>query len=277
MMRVPATVERVIWGLVRANIAAGGWQRRAAEAVADALRPPPSHSDPTPGQLALWVVDADGLPPRPWRVHPHDLVGCATLHAIVPAHVCVARQLASEVQRTNDTWRGQGSSYPSCVTERCAQGRGIREAMDPGAHVTWRGHGAGGRVEKRRSDLPEQYRARLRLAAVGLLDETPTIDRISASVADGDNGETSDETATARPGATVRQGPERQPQGPAGVGPRDPRSVRAQVSRGAGEGRRPNGERDGREGPARRGDGDTGSSRGETVLARASQDRGDRS
>jgi hypothetical protein len=141
------------------------------------------------GLLALWVRDADGLPERPWRVQPNDVVACVTLDCTVPAHVCVARQLASDVQRTRDTWRGQGSEYPSCVTARCAQGRGIREALDRNATVAWRGEGPGGRLSRLRSDLQEQHAARSRLALVGLLDDARTVDGVASAVELEEGGE----------------------------------------------------------------------------------------
>jgi hypothetical protein len=143
---------------------------------------------PTPAavpQLRLWVVDGDGLPERPWRVRRDTVVECLTLGstregkripALLPAHVCVARQLASECQRTKDTWRGEASAYPSCVTERCAQGRGIREALDPDASVKFRGAGPGGRFERGRKDVAKQHAAKARLRAKGLLEDVRVLD-----------------------------------------------------------------------------------------------------
>jgi hypothetical protein len=138
-----------------------------------------------PGQLGLWVRDGEDLPERPWRIRPHDTFHCVALHCEeTPAHVCVARQKASEVQRTKDTCRGEASDYPHCVTERCAQGRGIREALDPDHPVEWRGAGPGkrfsrGATSKRKAS---QLAARDRLAAVGLLDVPPTVDGRGAPV-----------------------------------------------------------------------------------------------
>jgi hypothetical protein len=182
MMRIPAPAERLVWGLVRACLASGGWQARAAEALADVIKPPPLAAPPQSTQSTLWVVDADGLPPRPWRVEPLDTVSCVALHCEVAAHVCVARQIASDVQRTRQSSRGQGFDYPSCVTERCAQGRGIRAALSPDAQSAWHGEGRGGRLAPRRSDLSQQHTARQRLAAVGLLDLTPSVDEPPAEV-----------------------------------------------------------------------------------------------
>jgi hypothetical protein len=129
-----------------------------------------------PGALCLWVVDADGLPPRPWRVYRDTVILCRALKAAVPAHCCVARQQASDMQRTRDTWRGEASAYPHCVTERCAQGRGIREALDPHASVTWRGAGPGGRIDRLRGGQAAQEAARKRMRLEGLLDEERILD-----------------------------------------------------------------------------------------------------
>lgn len=136
---------------------------------------PPPPTTPIP-QLSLWVVDADGLPPRPWRLAPDATVECRTLKCTLAACRCVARQMASDVQRTKDTWRGEASAYPHCVTDRCAQGRGVRAALDPSAGVTWRGAGPGKRFEASRRDVEAVARARARQRAEGLLDEAPTID-----------------------------------------------------------------------------------------------------
>jgi hypothetical protein len=140
--------------------------------------PEPEATQPALTQLALWVRDADGLPERPWRVGPESVVLCAALKCTVPARVCVVRQLASEVQRTQDRHRGEASDYPRCVTERCAQGRGIREALDPCAQVAWRGTGLGGRVrrERPRGERAAQDAARERQARVGLLEQVRMLD-----------------------------------------------------------------------------------------------------
>lgn len=136
---------------------------------------PPKVAAPLP-QLALWVVDADGLPARPWRLYADSVVACTTLRCTLYAAQCVARQKASDIQRTKDTWRGEASAYPHCVTEKCAQGRGVRAALDPAAQVAWRGAGPGGRFERSRRDVEDVARARARQRATGLLDEVPSID-----------------------------------------------------------------------------------------------------
>lgn len=175
MLKVPAPAERAIWGLVRAGIAAGGWQRRVAEAVADALRPP--EDPPLPGQRALWVVDAEGLPPRPWRLDPDDVFDCRTLGCRgLKVRECVVRQIATDVQRTTQASRGQGTIHPSCDSRKCAQGRGNREALDREADVTWRGRGPGKRWDRGGSKGACQLAARSRLAAVGMLDSPPSLD-----------------------------------------------------------------------------------------------------
>ncbi len=105
------------------------------------------------------------------------MVDCATLGCPVLAAVCVARQKASDVQRTQDSHRGEASEYPSCVSERCAQGRGVRLALDPHAEVAWRGEGFGRRTSFRsRNKQALQNAARARLERAGLLEEVRTLD-----------------------------------------------------------------------------------------------------
>lgn len=180
-LRLSGEAESAFWAGVRALISAGGWRQRLADALVDRLRPPTpkedSDSAPVP-QLALWVIDSDGLPPRPWRLYRDSVVHCAAYGCPVPAHICVVRQLASEVQRTHDTHRGQASDYPACNTARCAQGRGVRAALDPTDEVIWNGEGAGKRAgrSKRRKEKRKQEAARARLERVGLLDEVRTLD-----------------------------------------------------------------------------------------------------
>lgn len=176
-MRIPAAADRAIWGLVRGCLAAGGWQRRLAEAVYHALRPTPGPPAETlPGQLVLWVVDGEGLPPRPWRVLPDDVFDCVALGCRgMAVRTCVVRQLATDAQRTGQSSRGQGTEHPSCDTRKCAQGRGIRGALDPAAAVTWQGAGPGGRFARPRRQQ-EQDAARTRQERVGLLDPVRCLD-----------------------------------------------------------------------------------------------------
>jgi hypothetical protein len=105
---------------------------------------------------------------------------------VIPVHVCVARQAASDAQanRTNRE-RGQASDYPSCVTSLCATGRAMREALDPHGVIRWRGAGPNGRFERGRRDAREQRAAFTRLQARGLLAPVPSLDEPPA---DDDEG-----------------------------------------------------------------------------------------
>lgn len=99
---------------------------------------------------------------------------CVALSCVLRAGCCVVRQAVSRAQRTHQGSRGQASDYPSC-TERCAQGRGVREAV--GGDVTWRGSGPGGRFDGgRRGGMLAMLAGRERLRLVGLLDPVPTCD-----------------------------------------------------------------------------------------------------
>lgn len=110
---------------------------------------------------------------------PGDPIACSTLHAVVAARVCLARQCVSDAQhRSTQRWRGEGLSFPTCVSERCAAGRRVREALDPERTATWRGEGPGGRFEpsRRSGEKTAQLAARAKLLAEGMLDEVPTVD-----------------------------------------------------------------------------------------------------
>lgn len=104
---------------------------------------------------------------------------CATLaEENVPAHVCVARQLASDAARTKDTWRGTASPYPSCRTETCEQGRRVRAQLGAAALSACVRIAA---REKNGHDLSpsqklQQTAARKRMEREGLLDPTPSLD-----------------------------------------------------------------------------------------------------
>jgi hypothetical protein len=185
MLRLKGDAEAGFFGLIRGAIAVGErfpHLRRMADALYDLVRPAAAdEGEPVaspPPQLALWVVDSDGLPPRPWRLYRDSIVDCTTLGCPVPAHICVARQIAAGLQRTHDTHRGQASEYVTCVTERCAQGRGVRAALDPQDAVVWKGEGAGKRASptRRRREKAKQNAARSRMESVGLLDEVRTLD-----------------------------------------------------------------------------------------------------
>lgn len=123
---------------------------RVVVALKAIVFPEPAPAPEPEPQRTLWTIDAEGLPPRPWRLQPDDVFRCQALGCDVDARRCVMRQLVSQVQRTRDGWRGQASEYPSCVTETCAQGRGVREALDPGAGISFRGVGPGGRFQAER-------------------------------------------------------------------------------------------------------------------------------
>lgn len=147
-----------------------------------AFPPPLPPVAPLP-QLALWVVDAEGLPPRPWRIYADDVFDCRALNCRgMVARVCVVRQQVTDMQRTEQASRGQGTDFPSCDSRKCAQGRGIREALDPRANVAWRGAGPGKRFQPSRRDVESLAAARARKRAVGLLDRAPTIDAPSEAV-----------------------------------------------------------------------------------------------
>jgi hypothetical protein len=176
-LRLDSEAESAVWRLVRAAVQVGGWQGRIADALVEKLRPKKPTATPEPIALSLWVLDAPDLPPRPWRVGADYEFRCLTLGCDVRAKTCVIRQLASAQQRTRDTWRGQGTDYPHCVTEDCAQGRGIREALDPETKLAWRGAGLHGRFGQRRtSDVAAQQDAKRRLRVVGALDDISTLD-----------------------------------------------------------------------------------------------------
>jgi hypothetical protein len=110
---------------------------------------------------------------------------CIALCSVVTVGVCIARQAATDCQRTTQTSRGQGTAYPSCDSRKCAQGRHIRERFDPDARVTWRGEGPGGRFTARRYQA-DQEAARQAQKRSGLLDEVPTLDGIVDAVQSDD-------------------------------------------------------------------------------------------
>jgi hypothetical protein len=69
----------------------------------------------------------------------------------LPACICVTRQRVTDLQRTRQSSRGQGTDYPLCDTRTCEQGRSLRERLDPNAPTTWRGSGPGGRFGSERT------------------------------------------------------------------------------------------------------------------------------
>jgi hypothetical protein len=144
------------------------------------------------GAIACWVSSALLAPPEPHLVS--DTFHCSTLHATVRARVCIVRQLRSEEQVTRDTWRGQGSDYPSC-TQRCAQGCAIRAALGgellrADVRGPLRGSRGFGLRRRERPDLSEQVVARARLRVVGLLEIPPSLDEPPPDQVEGEQLET---------------------------------------------------------------------------------------
>lgn len=113
----------------------------------------------------------------PEQLSPGSAIFCRRLQCTLSARVCALRQSASELQRTKDTWRGESSAYPSCVTSRCAQGREVRAAVEANGPIRWKGVGPGGRFCRDRHNLRAQHQARQRLIRTGALGAVPTIDR----------------------------------------------------------------------------------------------------
>ena len=134
--------------------------------------------EPVVVQLRLWIVDAEGLPPRPWRIPPDARFECKTLACRgMTVAACVARQQTTDAQRTQQRNRGQGSDFPHCDSRTCAQGRGLREAL--AADVEMRGSGPGGRFKLRssgRTAYAAQVVARERMEREGRLDPVRMLD-----------------------------------------------------------------------------------------------------
>lgn len=72
----------------------------------------------------------------------------------LPAHICVTRQKVTDLQRTQQASRGQGTDYPLCDSRTCTQGRTVREQLSPTAEMAWQGAGPGGRFERGRTRSP---------------------------------------------------------------------------------------------------------------------------
>lgn len=131
------------------------------------------------GLLRLHQERCDAFDGTTQTVFAFMVIRCERLNEeLVPAHICVARQVASEAQGgTKDGWRGQASPYPSCVTASCAQGRRIREQLGVQAAVIRKL--AGGWQAMRARSPREQERQRAAAAErkrAGLAEEPPTID-----------------------------------------------------------------------------------------------------
>lgn len=69
----------------------------------------------------------------------------------VPVHICVTRQRVTDLQRTTQASRGQGTDYPLCDSRTCSQGRDLRERTSPDSAIAWRGAGPGGRFGRERT------------------------------------------------------------------------------------------------------------------------------
>lgn len=160
-LRVPPAVRREV---ARALTLVLAGDRSGAAAILRALRSSSSRC-PFDGsaQLVLRFVTI-----RCERLDGEEL----------PAHVCVARQVASDIQRTQQASRGQGTEFPTCDSRKCEQGRAIRKALDPRAPVSWEGAGPGGRFQRDRSrkEKAEQDVARAKLERAGLLEPVRVLD-----------------------------------------------------------------------------------------------------
>jgi hypothetical protein len=174
--RLTVATERAVWSLLRAALASGGYLARVANGVMGELRPPeriaPEHLR---AQLALWTLPAPEARPVPWRVRPDFVFRCMALGCSgMSARTCVARQIVTDRQRTQQESRGQGTEFPTCDTRKCAQGRVVREALRDG--LTVRGAGPGGRLRYDPQGKLAGKRMR-QLEREGALGEVPTCDR----------------------------------------------------------------------------------------------------
>lgn len=164
--------EAAIRACVRACRNAGGYLARLGDAAFQAIErtaTSPAFAPCSP-QLVLWALDAEALPLRPWRVGANFRFRCVALGCHVTAQECVRRQATTDAQRTKQVSRGRGAKYASCDSMTCAQGRGVRGALDPHVSVAaenWR------RAEHYR---PGELAAKGRLRATGGLDEVPILD-----------------------------------------------------------------------------------------------------
>lgn len=145
------------------RIRAQAGDRQTVVAMLRALEAPPAPRSSSHGQLMLAFVRS-----LTFR--------CAALDVErMQIGTCIDRQRITEAQRTEQSSRGQGTDYPHCDSLRCAQGRTLREMVDP-TDVQWRGQGPGGRFAKDRYTGRDANRARERLRVVGLLDEVRILD-----------------------------------------------------------------------------------------------------
>ena len=154
--------------LRRATTLVAMGDRSAALAILRSLSRPPPQSTPEPtAQLVLAFVT--------FRCERLSTDG-------VQAHTCVTRQRVTDLQRTQQLSRGQGTDYPTCDTRSCEQGRLMRELLGSSAPMTWQGSGPGGRFERERSraGVAAQAEAREHQRRVGLLAPVPTVDAVHA-------------------------------------------------------------------------------------------------
>jgi hypothetical protein len=131
---VNATERREIQ---RATVLLVSGDRSGTLAILRSLKRPPLRVDAPPSTQLLFAF---------LTIH------CERLNVTaLPACICVTRQRVTDLQRTQQASRGQGTDYPLCDTRTCAQGRSVRERLDPNAPMTWQGAGPGGRFERERS------------------------------------------------------------------------------------------------------------------------------
>jgi hypothetical protein len=130
---VNATERREIQ---RATVLLVSGDRSGTLAILRSLRRAPLHIDEAPStQLLFAFLTFD----------------CERLSVTaLPACICVTRQRVTDLQRTQQSSRGQGTDYPLCDSRTCSQGKSIRDRLDPNAPMTWRGAGPGGRFERER-------------------------------------------------------------------------------------------------------------------------------
>lgn len=122
--------------LMRATALLVSGDRAGALAVMRAMKGPPR-------RVALVVAEQLLLPCVTFR--------CETLAVDnLPVHVCVTRQRVTDLQRTQQASRGQGTDYPHCDSRTCAQGRAFREQLSPRVAMGWKGAGPGGRFDRGR-------------------------------------------------------------------------------------------------------------------------------
>lgn len=126
--------------LQRATVLLVAGDRSGALAVLRALKVPPLRVVPDPPRQLLLAF----LTFRCEKLSVDNL----------PVHICVTRQRVTDLQRTQQASRGQGTDYPLCDSKTCTQGRTLRERVSPRTEMAWQGAGPGGRFERGRTRLP---------------------------------------------------------------------------------------------------------------------------